>query len=92
MQGIANNRCIIAKPKNFLKLHNKSRVSENILFYFDLIESGRQDSNLRSSAPKAQECTPYSFLHRYAYVALNIPTEKGIYRSPNQIAKSWCMT
>ena len=37
---------------------------------------------------QAQECTPYSFRHRYAYVAHTRPTEKGLYRSPNQIANS----
>ena len=37
---------------------------------------------------EAQECTPYSFRHRYAYVAHTRPTEKGLYRSPNQIANS----
>jgi len=37
---------------------------------------------------EAQECAPYSFRHRYAYVAHTKPTEKGTDRSPNQIANS----
>ena len=35
---------------------------------------------------EGQECTPYSFRHRYAYVAHNRINKNGTYRSPKQIA------
>ena len=35
---------------------------------------------------EGQECTPYSFRHRYAYVAHNRINKHGTYRSPKQIA------
>ena len=35
---------------------------------------------------EGQDCTSYSFRHRYAYVAHNRINKNGIYRSPKQIA------
>ena len=35
---------------------------------------------------EGQECTPYSFRHRYAYVAHNRINKNGTYRSTKQIA------
>ena len=52
MQGVVNNPYIIAKSYISIKLKIKKRVWETILYDLDLIESGRQDSNLRPSALK----------------------------------------
>ena len=35
---------------------------------------------------EGQECTTYSFRHRYAYVAHNRINKNGTYRSPKQIS------
>jgi len=61
--------------------------------------SNRLGKQLRDRSPKkvwlsickeaeeeGQECTPYSFRHRYAYVAHNRINKNGTYRSPKQIA------
>ena len=40
----------------------------------------------KESEIEGQECTPYSFRHRYAYVAHNRINKNGTYRSPKQIA------
>ena len=52
MQGIANNRYIIAKSY-ILWLAIKKIVWEALLYDLVFKWSGRQDSNLRPSAPKA---------------------------------------
>ena len=54
MQGIANARSKLAQA-HFLSVGNKKESPGNSLYDLVFYESGRQDSNLRPSAPKAQE-------------------------------------
>ena len=40
----------------------------------------------KEAEEEGQECTPYSFRHRYAYVSHNRINKNGTYRSPKQIS------
>ena len=43
-------------------------------------------SNCSEAIAEGLECVPYSFRHRYAYVAHNRINKNGTYRTPKQIA------
>ena len=43
-------------------------------------------SNCSEAIAEGLECVPYSFRHRYAYVAHNRINKNGTYRAPKQIA------